>query len=91
MKYVSNNNYVLNDICGEKVLVPIVNSVAQMDFIYTLNSTGAFILEHITEATDTETIVDLLLENFETDRTTAEADVSEFLNEMVAKGYVRTA
>lgn len=91
MKYVSNNNYVLNDICGEKVLVPIVNSVAQMDFIYTLNSTGAFILEHITEATETETIVDLLLENFETDRTTAEADVSEFLNEMVAKGYVRTA
>lgn len=91
MKYVSNNNYVLNDICGEKVLVPIVNSVAQMDFIYTLNSTGAFILEHITEATDTETIVDMLLENFETDRTTAEADVSEFLNEMVAKGYVRTA
>lgn len=91
MKYVSNNNYVLNDICGEKVLVPIVNSVAQMDFIYTLNSTGAFILEHIAEATETETIVDLLLENFETDRTTAEADVSEFLNEMVAKGYVRTA
>ena len=91
MKYVSNKNYVLNDICGEKVLVPIVNSVAQMDFIYTLNSTGAFILEHITEATDTETIVDMLLENFETDRTTAEADVSEFLNEMVAKGYVRTA
>lgn len=91
MKYVSNNNYVLNDICGEKVLVPIVNSVAQMDFIYTLNSTGAFILEHIAEATDTETIVDMLLENFETDRTTAEADVSEFLNEMVAKGYVRTA
>lgn len=91
MKYISNNNYVLNDICGEKVLVPIVNSVAQMDFIYTLNSTGAFILEHITEATDTETIVDMLLENFETDRTTAEADVSEFLNEMVAKGYVRTA
>ena len=91
MKYVSNNNYVLNDICGEKVLVPIVNSVAQMDFIYTLNSTGAFILEHITEATDTETIVDMLLENFETDRTSAEADVSEFLNEMVAKGYVRTA
>lgn len=91
MKYVSNKNYVLNDICGEKVLVPIVNSVAQMDFIYTLNSTGAFILEHITEATDTETIVDLLLENFETDRATAEADVCEFLNEMVAKGYVRTA
>ena len=82
---------MLNDLCGEKVLVPIVNSVAQMDFIYTLNSTGAFILEHITEATDTETIVDMLLENFETDRTTAEADVSEFLNEMVAKGYVRTA
>ena len=42
---------------NEYVLVPIANNIADMNSVYTLNETGAFIWEHINGKRSVEEII----------------------------------
>lgn len=67
---------------NEYVLVPVTNNIADMNSVYTLNETGAFIWEQIDGKKNTNSIIEELIAEFETDKETAEKDVMEFLEEM---------
>jgi hypothetical protein len=71
---------------NEYVLVPVANNIADMDSVYTLNETGAFIWEQIDGKRNVEEIVGLLVQEFDIDRETAVKDVFEFIDNM--KGYL---
>ena len=66
----------------EYVLVPVTNNIADMDSVYTLNETGAFIWEHIDGNRSLESIIEILISEYDTDTETAESDLLDFVNKM---------
>jgi hypothetical protein len=67
---------------NEYVLVPVTNNIADMDSVYTLNETGAFIWEQINGNRTIEEIICLVIEEYEIEREAAEKDVLEFADNM---------
>lgn len=63
---------------SEYVLVPVANNIADMNSVYTLNETGAFIWELLDGSRNVEEIINNLVEEYNIDKETATADVFEF-------------
>jgi hypothetical protein len=67
---------------NEYVLVPVANNIADMDSVYTLNETGAFIWEHIDGKKNVSEIIAALTEEYDIDKDTATKDVIDFVGSM---------
>jgi len=67
---------------NEYVLIPVTNNIADMNSVYTLNETGAFIWEHIDGKRSVEEIINEVTEEYNVDNKTAEADVLSLIEEM---------
>jgi hypothetical protein len=67
---------------NEYVLVPVANNIADMDSVYTLNETGAFLWELIDGEKCVEDLIEELIKEYTTDRETATSDVLSFIDEM---------
>ena len=68
---------VTKKISEEYVLVPVANNIADMDSVYTLNETGAFIWDLINGIRSVEEIINELITEYDIDSETATADVFE--------------
>ena len=66
----------------EYVLVPVTNNIADMNSVYTLNETGAFIWEQLDGKRNVEEIIKAVTTEYDIDRTTAESDVYSFIKNM---------
>ncbi|MBK7134191.1 MAG: PqqD family protein [Bacteroidales bacterium] len=67
---------------NEYVLVPVTNNIADMNSVYTLNETGAFIWEQINGTRNIEEIISLLTDEYEIDNKKAEEDVLLFVDNL---------
>jgi len=67
---------------NEYVLVPVANNIADMDSVYTLNETGAFIWELIDGKNSVEDLIEAVIKEYDTDNETATADVLSFFETM---------
>jgi methyltransferase-like protein len=67
---------------NEYVLVPIANNIADMNSMYTLNETGAFIWERIDGKKSVEDIINEMMNEYEVDYDTASGDVFSFIDDM---------
>lgn len=67
---------------NEYVLVPITNNIADMNSVYTLNETGAFIWEQIDGKRSVEDIITELVKEYDINKKTAESDVFSFIENM---------
>lgn len=67
---------------NEYILVPVTNNIADMDSVYTLNDSGAFIWECIDGKRDIEEIIGKLTDEYDIDRETAINDVIGFMDRM---------
>ena len=74
--------FVIREVAGDYLLVPVGQTALSLNGMMILNDTGAFLWEKLPEAADEAALVDTLLEEFEVDRPTAEADVKEFLDQL---------
>ena len=71
---------------NEYVLVPIANNIADMNSVYTLNETGAFIWEQIDGKRNIEELIIALTEEYDIDYENATKDVFSFIENM--RGYL---
>jgi methyltransferase-like protein len=67
---------------NEYVLVPVTNNIADMNSVYTLNETGAFVWEHIDGKNSVEDLIEAVVNEYETDKETATKDVLSLLADM---------
>ncbi len=67
---------------NEYVLVPVANNIADMNSVYTLNETGAFIWELIDGKRDLEGIIAALTMEYDIDVAAATEDVMAFIERM---------
>ena len=71
--------FVIREIMGEYAIVPSGEGALALSGMIVTNAVGACLWEALQEETTQEALVEKLLAEFEVDRETAEADVSEFL------------
>jgi hypothetical protein len=67
---------------NEYVLVPITNNIADMNSVYTLNDTGAYIWEQIDGKRNVEEIISLLTDEYDIDNKKAEEDIFIFIDNL---------
>jgi hypothetical protein len=67
---------------NEYLLVPVTNNIADMDRMFTLNETGAFIWEHIDGKNSLEDIAGALANEYEVEYDDAVSDVLSFADDM---------
>lgn len=67
---------------NEYVLVPVTNNIADMNSVFTLNETGAFIWELIDGKRNVEEIINKLTIDYDIDKKSAEEDVFSFIEKM---------
>jgi len=67
---------------NEYVLIPVTDNIADMNSVYTLNETGAFVWEHIDGKRSIEEIILTLMEEYNIERKTAESDVLSLIENM---------
>lgn len=60
------------------VLVPVINNIAEMDSVFTLNETGAFIWDIIDGQKRVSDIIEEVVKEFNVSREIATNDVIEF-------------
>ncbi|HEX7708870.1 MAG TPA: PqqD family protein [Thermoanaerobaculia bacterium] len=87
-----SENVVCRNVGGEAILVPIRNNVGNLDFVYTLSPVAARIWSLLDGERNVNAVIEAILEEYETDRETAVADVEELLVDLagaeliIAKG-----
>jgi hypothetical protein len=83
-RIVRAESMVFRQIAGEAILVPICTRVEDADNIYTLNEVAARIWELLDGSRNVGEITDVIVNEFEVSRQTAEADVLELIEKLVA-------
>lgn len=75
------NTYILRNVAGENLVVPIGDSV-NFNSVITLNSTGKFLWELLQDDTTEEQLIDALCSEYSIERETALRDVSRFIEKL---------
>ncbi len=83
-----NKSMTLRTIAGDNILVPNADTTLDLNGLFVVTETGAFIWENLESAEDDAEVVDKLLEKYEIDRETAETDVADFLSKLRQYGII---
>ncbi len=86
--YFKNQNFVEKDIGEEKVLVPLSDNVADMNQVFTMNSVGSFIYDHINGDNTLQQIYKLILDEFDVSEEVVQKDLEQFIKNTVEKGII---
>ncbi len=64
-------DFILREIMGDVVLVPINQSTSQFNGLITVNELGKFIWENLEKVQDENDLLQLILDEYEVDRDVA--------------------
>jgi|GEM_PF-6882284 hypothetical protein len=89
-RYTLSPDVVTRNVAGELVIVPVKAGAAELDSLFTLNQVATFVWQYLVEngGAEESAIVEALLENFETDKDTAERDLRQFSDELKTAGLI---
>ncbi len=76
------HEFVIREVAGETLLVPVGTSTLSLNGMLVLNQCGSFLWRRIPEAASEEELVQALLEEYEVEPATARKDVEEFLDSL---------
>lgn len=78
----ASNEFILREIAGEYILVPVGTAAVQFNGLITLNETARTIFLALAQERTVEELTDAVIAEYEVDRETARADVEEFLQQL---------
>ena len=76
---IRNRDFEITNIADEYMAVPVGKESAFFHGVVTLSEPAAFLLKQMTEPRTREELIDLLLEEYETDRATVEAEFTAIM------------
>jgi len=83
-----NPDFLLREVAGKRVIVPVGKAVAEFPGMITLNATGACIWQLLETEQSPDTLADTIAVKYEVDRQTAYADVVKFLDKLRPTGAI---
>lgn len=81
-------DFLLRDVAGTLVIVPVGAAVSAFPGMITLNSTGAYIWELLESEQTVQSLVDALLAQYEVGEDVARTDVEAFLEKLRPTGAI---
>lgn len=83
-----SDNFLLRDVAGTLVIVPVGAAVSAFPGMITVNATGAYIWELLETEQTEDTLVAALLERYEVAQQQAQADVVAFVEKLKPTGAI---
>ena len=83
-----DKEFVLREIAGDYVIIPIGRTVLSFNGLITVNEIGAFLWNLLQEDVTKEELVAKVLDEYEVDEETAREDIQEFLDTLVSGGIL---
>ena len=74
-----SKDFILREIAGEYILVPVGKTALSFNGLITINEVGELIWSMLQEEKSIPEIVKVILDEYEVDETTALTDVKEFI------------
>lgn len=74
--------FMLREIVGETILIPMGDSNNHFNGIITINELGKFIWENLESSKDEEELLHKILEEYEVEEKEAKDDLDEFLDKL---------
>lgn len=81
-----SQDFLLRDVAGTLVIVPVGAAVSAFPGMITLNGTGAYIWELLETEQTVETLTQALVARYEVDSDSARQDVEAFVNKLQPTG-----
>lgn len=82
------NDFIMENVGGEYLLVPLGAQVMDMNGIITLNDSGSYLWELLEEERTADELAAAVAERFDTTPARARADVDTFLNQIGELGVL---
>ncbi|HZM69407.1 MAG TPA: PqqD family protein [Candidatus Cryosericum sp.] len=86
--YRPSPDVVFRNIAGEHLLVPVRTGLAHIDYLYTTDEVGSFILSLLDGRRDVADVSRQVSAEFEVDEDRARADVAAYLSDLREVGLV---
>ncbi len=83
-----NKEMILREIAGDNILVPSADAVLDLNGLFVVTETGAFIWNVLPMVNSEDEIIEKMLEEYEIDRETAQNDIAEFLEKLRSFGII---
>ena len=74
-----NNNFILKEIAGTFMVVPVGNELIDLNAMITLNESGAFLWKQLEKDSTEFELLEGMLKEYDVDSKTAAEDISEFV------------
>ena len=81
-------NFVLQKIADEHIVVPIGEAADKLHGVIKLSSTGVFLWKNLIESKTQDELVDILSSEYQIERGIAQADVQKFIKQLVEMGCI---
>ena len=78
--------FIARDIAGDLVLVPVGEAARKCAGLITCNEVGAFIWHALEDGCSESELLTRVLDEFDTDESTASADIREFIGKLTDLG-----
>lgn len=76
---IRNNNFEIVSVADEYMAIPMGEEAVSFHGVVALSEAAAFLLNHMDEPRTKKELVDLLCQEYDVERTTAEKDVDEIV------------
>ena len=83
-----NENFVLREIAGNKVILPIGSASVDLNGMLKVNSTGEFLWNALENGADMDGLIRALVSEYEIDQDTARTDVAAFVEKLRRFGCI---
>lgn len=77
-----NGEFVLREIAGEFILVPIGSAAQELNGMISVNEIGVFIWRKLEAGCSYEQLLESIIDEYEVSYDTAKSDLDEFLSQM---------
>lgn len=81
-------DFLLREVAGTQVLVPVGAAAVSFPGMVTLNSTGVCIWELLEQEQTVQTLTEALMDRYAVDQETAQTDVEGFVNKLIPIGAI---
>lgn len=82
------DNYMLREVAGSYVVVPVGKASEEFKGLINLNEVGAFLWKNLKNDTTEEELVIKLMKEYEVDEKTATNDVHNFIQKLIEANLV---
>ena len=85
-----NDNFMLQNVGGQDLLVPLGSQVMDTNALIVLNTTGRYVWELLAENRSVDELAAAVVERFAVDRERAGVEVQSFLDDITRMGLLET-